>query len=181
MQTTVEQIRLSGKTALAEIYQEYRKEFIRWAINNHQCEDDEAKDIYQATIISFYENVVNGKLIELNSSFKTYIFAIGKNKIREMKRKQGKHSVLSETPDIPEEIEELADPELLNLAGLSLDRIGEPCRSLLQEFYYYGSSMTNIVQKLGYKNEDAAKSQKYKCLVRLRAIFKDLQVRVIGI
>ena len=98
-----------------------------------------------------------------------------------MKRKQGRHSILNETPDIPEEIEELADPGLINLASLSLDRIGEPCKSLLQEFYYHGSSMAIIVQKLGYKNEDAAKSQKYKCLVRLRAIFKDLQVRETGI
>jgi RNA polymerase sigma-70 factor (ECF subfamily) len=181
MPTSVEQLRLSGKAAIAELYQEHRKEFIRWAKNSYQCEDDEAKDIYQATIISFYENVVSGKLIELSSSFKTYIFAIGKNKIREMKRKKGKHGILNETPDIPEEIEELADPELINLAGVSLDRIGEPCKSLLQEFYYHGSSMTSIVEKLGYKNEDAAKSQKYKCLVRLRAIFKDLQLRVIGL
>lgn len=98
-----------------------------------------------------------------------------------MKRKQGKHSSLDGTQDFPEEIEELADPELIQLVTLSLDRIGEPCKSLLKEVYYQRSSMTAIAKQLGYKNEDAAKSQKYKCLVRLRTIFKDLQIKVIGV
>ena len=181
MFSIVEQIKLSGKGALANLYQEHRKEFILWAINSHHCDEDDAKDIYQTTIISFYENVVGGKLSELSSTPKTYLFAIGKNKIREMQRNKGKRSSLEENHDIPDEIEELSDPALLQLTILSLKQIGEPCKSLLQEVYYHQSSMSAIVAKLSYKNEDAAKSQKYKCLVRLRKIFKDLQIKTIGV
>jgi len=180
MFSIVEQIKLSGKGALAKLYQEHRKEFILWAIKSHHCDEDDAKDIYQATIISFYENVMSGQLSELSSSPKTYLFAIAKNKIREMQRTKGKRSTLEENYDIPEEMEEISDPELLRLTMLSLKQIGEPCKSLLQEVYYHQSSMSAIVTKLSYKNEDTAKSQKYKCLIRLRKIFKDLQIKQLG-
>ena len=177
MPSIVEQIRESGKEALSMLYQEHRKEFILWAIHKYQCDEDEAKDIYQATIVSFYENVVNGRLTELSSSYKTYLFGIGKNKIREMYRAKGKQSKLDDGHDLPEEADDAIDPRLLELAMRSLDKIGEPCKSLLQEVYYHKSPMSRIVERLGYKNEDAAKSQKYKCLVRLRTIFKDLQLK----
>jgi RNA polymerase sigma-70 factor (ECF subfamily) len=177
MWSIVEEIKLSSKEALAKFYKEHRREFILWAKNNHQCEEDDAKDIYQATIVSFYENVVSGHLSELSSSSKTYLFAIGKNKIREMQRKRGKHITLEDGQDFLDEPEEIIDPSLLKLVDISLNRLGEPCKSLLQKVYYHKNSMATIVETLGYKNEDAAKSQKYKCLLRLRTIFKEFQIK----
>jgi RNA polymerase sigma factor, sigma-70 family len=178
MPTLIDLIHTDRTEALSKIYQEYRTEFIAWAIKNYGCSADEAKDSYQNAIIILYENVVSGKLTELNSSAKTYLFAVGKNKIRELKRHESKKEVFDQATELPaEEEQEVFTPEAVQLALNSLEQLGEPCKSLLQEFYYHKSTMTQIMEKLGYKNEDTAKNQKYKCLVRLRKIYNELQVK----
>jgi hypothetical protein len=53
----------------------------------------------------------------------------------------------------------------------ALKKIGEPCKSLLEAFYINKKSMPEIAASFGYTNSDNAKTQKYKCLVRLKKIF----------
>jgi hypothetical protein len=52
-----------------------------------------------------------------------------------------------------------------------MQRIGEPCKSLLQAFYIEKKSMPEIAVAFGYTNADNAKTQKYKCLIRLKKLF----------
>lgn len=53
----------------------------------------------------------------------------------------------------------------------ALDRLGEPCRSIIEDFYIKNHSMDEIRGKFGYTNADNAKNQKYKCLQRLKKLF----------
>jgi hypothetical protein len=53
----------------------------------------------------------------------------------------------------------------------ALKKIGEPCKSLLEAFYMEKKSMPEIASAFGYTNADNAKTQKYKCLVRLKKLF----------
>jgi hypothetical protein len=53
----------------------------------------------------------------------------------------------------------------------AMNKIGEPCKSLLEAFYIQKKSMPEIAASFGYTNADNAKTQKYKCLVRLKKIF----------
>ena len=53
----------------------------------------------------------------------------------------------------------------------ALGKIGEPCKSLLEAYYLQKKSMPEIADFFGYTNADNAKTQKYKCLVRLKKIF----------
>jgi hypothetical protein len=55
----------------------------------------------------------------------------------------------------------------------ALESLGEPCRSILKDFYLNSQSMENITEKFGYTNADNAKNQKYKCLKRLKKTFFD--------
>ncbi len=171
-QSIVELIRMHGQEALKNVYLEHRDEFISWARRQMHCSADQAKDAYQQAIIILYENIVNAKLVMLQSSEKTYLFAIGKNKLREMLREDVRFQNLDSIDymELGAE-EEPVDPKKLRHASECLQHLGEPCKRLLEEFYYHQSTMTRIAEKLGYKNEDAAKSQKYKCLARLRKLF----------
>ena len=54
--------------ALAEIYSEFREGFIHWITNTHQCTRDEAIEIFQHSILTFYENVVEGSFEGLKSA-----------------------------------------------------------------------------------------------------------------
>lgn len=53
----------------------------------------------------------------------------------------------------------------------ALDHLGEPCKTIIQDFYMHNLSMQDICEKFGYTNTDNAKTQKYKCLQRLKKIF----------
>jgi RNA polymerase sigma factor (sigma-70 family) len=177
MPTLIELIRSNRTEALSKIYEEHRIEFIAWAIKTFNCTTDEAKDSYQNAIIILYENIVGGKLTELNSTLKTYLFAIGKNKLRELKREETKKESLEVVPQLVDEEETALSSHEIALAVDCLKQLGEPCQSLLQEFFYHKSTMVQIMEKFGYKNEDTAKNQKYKCLVRLRKIFHERNAR----
>lgn len=61
-----------------------------------------------------------------------------------------------------------ADFQLMETA---LARIGEPCKSLLEAYYLQKKHMQEIAADFGYTNADNAKTQKYKCLMRLKKLF----------
>lgn len=175
MDSIIAGLRAEGKSALDALYKDNRSAFLNW-VTKFGCTPEEAKDAYQSAVLTFYENIADGKLKELNSSVKTYLFAIGKYKIMEMKRASGKLTgmeFLEDTlPNIPEE-EGLADPSQLSQVTLCLEKLGEPCATLLKEFYYHNRSMEEISALLDYKTTDSAKNQKYKCLVRLRKLYTE--------
>ena len=79
-----------SEQGLKEIYTSYRNEFLLWAVRHHSCTMDEAMDVFQQSVIIFYENIVSGKLTEITTQVKTYIFSIGKNKILELLRSKKK-------------------------------------------------------------------------------------------
>jgi DNA-directed RNA polymerase specialized sigma24 family protein len=56
----------------------------------------------------------------------------------------------------------------------ALNQLGEPCRTLLEDYYFQDLSMQLITEKFGYTNADNAKNQKYKCLMRLKKLFFSL-------
>ena len=171
----IEQIKEGDKSQLESIYKAYKIEFVAWITRNYSCSEEEAKDVYQFAILTFYDNISNGKLIELRSSVKTYLFAIGKNKILEQKKSAARYIDKDENEivDVPEMDNWDSDlrESSLNLVEHCLEKLGEPCKSMLQLYYYHGMSMDEIAEKMNYKNRSTTKNLKYKCINRLRKIY----------
>jgi DNA-directed RNA polymerase specialized sigma24 family protein len=71
--------------------------------------------------------------------------------------------------------EDIEDHERINtefnMMERSINSLGEPCKSLLDAFYIQKRSMQEISASFGYTNADNAKTQKYKCLMRLKKLF----------
>jgi RNA polymerase sigma factor (sigma-70 family) len=171
-------VRSGDPSGLSFVYEKYRREFINWVRKFGRCDADDASEFYQATILIFYENVSNGKLSELQSSLKTYLFGIGKNLVMQEYRKNVRREkvraeylielhVRSTTQELQQEEMDLA------LVHRCFERIGDPCNTLLSLFYFHQKSMEEITDELGYKNTDTAKNQKYKCMERLRKLVED--------
>ncbi len=177
----IEKIKNGDTKQLANIYKAHRFEFITWITNQYSCSNDEAKDLYQMAIITLYDNIKSNRLNKLNSSIKTYLFAIGKNKILEQRKssyrfvKQSDHEVL----DVPEIGRwENDDYEArLQMVEDCLHNLGEPCRTLLELYYFHNMTMEEIAKRLQHKNTDTSKNVKYKCLRRLRKIYHTEFVR----
>jgi RNA polymerase sigma factor (sigma-70 family) len=172
--TTLDQLRKNGQEALAAVYKEHRADFIHWITSQYTCGEEQAKDLYQQSIIVFYENVVSGKLKVLTSSVKTYLFSIGKNKYKELVRQQAKSSQLN-AQDFPLEHDPSSESMLQRIEHC-IERLGEPCRSLLIQFYYHQETMEQLAARFDYKNVETAKNQKYKCLERLRKMVKEAEL-----
>jgi len=170
----IEEIRNGNNTQLAEVYKAYRSEFVGWASSHYQCGKEEARDIYQASIIALYDNIINEKLHQLNGSVKTYLFAIGKNKIMELRRADKKIDLTQEVQNL--EVADEPDKEKqekenhLKIVQRCLEKLGEPCRTMLELFYYNGTNLDALAEMLHYKNGDTVKNLKSRCLLRLREL-----------
>ena len=172
----IEDIRSGSRERLAQVYKDHRISFIEWMCASQNIPVDEATEIYQQTILIFYENIVNGRLTELKSNIRTYLFAIGKNKVNELRRHQTRNSSFQDyhANMADEGIEEKKKKEgMISLSRKCLELLGDPCRKLLELYYYHRKNMQQIAEEMGYKNENSTKNQKYKCLEKLRVMFKN--------
>jgi RNA polymerase sigma factor (sigma-70 family) len=170
-------IKNGDKKELAEVYKAHRSEFVGWATSRYQCSKEEARDIYQSTIIIFYDNIMRERLQELNGSVKTYLFAIGKNKILELRRGDQKfnlnvdpHSMVIEDGFDDDKIKREAE---LSIVQKCLEKLGEPCRTMLELYYYHETGLEKLAEMLHYKNGDTVKNLKSRCLTRLRELVMD--------
>lgn len=164
---------------LTELYKRYFPVVLHLVTSNSGTEDD-AKDIYQEALIVLYEKVTEGSL-ELHCQLKTYLYSIGRRLWLKQLSLRNRNSPMQSGIDLvdtdsPVSVdEELTEQEVrdrqFELMADSLDRLGEPCRTLLEDFYIRHLSMQDITDKFGYTNADNAKTQKYKCLMRLKRLF----------
>lgn len=164
---------------LTQLYRRYFPMVLHLVLNNSGSEDD-AKDIYQETLVVLYEKV-SADSLELNCQLKTYIYSVSRRLWLKQLARQGRatsgrtSSELVETELAAPVDDDLAEHEVrdrqFDLMADSLAKLGEPCRTLLEDFYIQHFSMQQITEKFGYTNTDNAKTQKYKCLTRLKRLF----------
>lgn len=137
--------------------------------------EDDAKDIFQESVIVLYNKVKSGSF-ELSSKLKTFIYSVSRRLW--LKRLNQKSRYLNNIQDFENIIPVEQDLEYhkekdnqFRMMEQALNRLGEPCRSIIEDFYIHHSSMLDICEKFGYTNADNAKNQKYKCLQRLKKLF----------
>lgn len=171
--TLIQRIQTGDYAALEQVYVTYREEFFRWIFKQYACPYDDIQDIYQQSILVLYENVTGDRVTNFNSSIKTYLFAIGKNKYFELTRDKHKQGIeIKESMEPSEQLQAFDDePENYSELNKSLNELGSPCRDILELYYYHKKSMQQIAEKLELKNTDTAKNMKYKCLKRLKLLY----------
>ncbi len=172
----IQRIKNGDGRALGEFYEKHREEFAGWAYKKFGIQNEEAMDVYQDTILIFKENIESEKLNELKSTAKTYLFAIGRNKCLEWLRGQGKtvssesalHPVVDEGDGDLEE--KKAKEKILETVEKNLKELTEKCQRILELFYYKDYSMEQIAEEMDYDTTNSAKTQKHKCMKRLRQL-----------
>lgn len=143
-------------------------------INNNGSYDD-ARDIFQETMIVLYEKSKSGDF-ELNCQLKTYIYSVARRlwlkKLSRSQRFVQDIGNVAETVPVEEDLEihEQQNNDFTMMEH-AMSGLGEPCKSLLEAYYLQKRNMADIAARFGYTNADNAKNQKYKCLSRLRKLF----------
>jgi RNA polymerase sigma factor (sigma-70 family) len=138
---------------------------------------EEAYDVFQDSMTILYEKAKANDL-ELTCKLNTYLTSIAKHiwmrKLSSKKRQS--FTILHDDVDyqvaVEDDVNRFVEFEK-NVSKLStcFEQIGEPCNSILKAFYVQNKSMNAIAEEFGYTNPENAKTQKYKCLNRIRKLF----------
>lgn len=162
--------------SLEIIYSENFPVVLRMILQHNGSEDD-AKDVFQEAIIVLYEKVQKNDFT-LSSRLKTFLYSVCRHLwLKKVQRTYGLYSLSPELEEVipaTEELEEhyAKDQEFRIMEG-AMGSIGQPCQTILEDYYLHKKSMQEIAEKFGYTNAENAKNQKYKCLMRLKKLFFD--------
>jgi RNA polymerase sigma factor (sigma-70 family) len=161
------------KKAIETIYKENFGLVQALVLNNNGSADD-AKDIFQEAMIVLYQKAQSGSF-ELNCQLKTFVYSVCRRLWLKRLMYQNRYSLYENHEQFVVVDEEVEDHEQkaaeFSLMEKAMNNIGEPCKSLLEAFYMQKKGMQEIAADFGYTNADNAKTQKYKCLMRLKKIF----------
>lgn len=138
------------------------------------------EEIYDDAILALYTNVKEGKLKKLTCSLQTYINRIGEHKAIDIIRKTQiatEELPEYETLDYCDSTEEywlaegdsMEEERKFTIYSL-IDKLVEPCKKILFSFYYDHCSMEVIAQTMGMANSDVAKTQKNRCMGKVKRV-----------
>lgn len=172
----IEGLKNNDELVLSHLYKKFFSIILKHILNNNGTEE-EAQDVYQESIIVLYQNAQKPEFT-LNCALQTYIYSIARRLwLKQLNKNSNVYKIDSnneglEFADVSEEINEYQEKELhISKMNESLESLGEPCKTLILDFYVQQLSMEDISEKFGYTNADNAKNQKYKCLQRLKRLF----------
>ncbi len=183
-QKWLQDLQAGNDAALQQLYIFYRNNFIKWLTHKTSCDETLALDVFQESVLALYRNVQQGKLTHFEKSIRSYLFTIGKYLyLQKIRKKQITTTEITWEAEIspavslaPDEsvIQNEQQKLLLNL----LQKMKEPCHSILHAFYYQNKSIKEIAQQLNYQNSNVVKVQKARCMSRLRIKAKKIEEKL---
>lgn len=165
------------KKTLKKVYAENREPFIAFA-RKFSLPLEDILDVYQDVIVVLQEQIIEGKLKSLTCSMRTYLFSIGKHMLYEKVRLKNKTSDVPISTSTEYRYQEIVtdflndknDEHLKKLKTLFL-KLGKKCQEVLTLYYYRGYTNDEIATSLKYENKNVVKSQKSRCLRKLKELF----------
>lgn len=163
----LERIAKGDERALDYLYQKHYKMMTNMVLKNNGTED-EAKDVYQETLLAFWQKAASGKLV-LTSKISTFLYSICLNQWRKELDRKSRHT--KEEVD-SEEYQTHDQNERYQIVMKCIGDLGDTCKRILTYYYFDGLNMTDIAEKLNFANTDTAKTKKYKCKKKLDSLIK---------
>ena len=142
-----------------------------------------AKDVYQDAFITVWQHVKNDRFVpKNNTAIQGYLYRIAKNKWMDVLRSKAfKNSKPLNTETLRviknDEVENTDfDNTKLKATMTAFKNLGEPCKSLLRQFYFDKKSMKEIAAELKL---DAAstRNKKYRCVQKLRELALKINIQ----
>ena len=155
---------------LEDLYLECREQFLLWIVLDYNIRKEDAKDLFQDAMVIFVMKVQKGEITTLNSSVKTYIYGVGKQLIKNQTKtkcnREFRHLQYYTRTDKYNNNQ--VDNEKLDLIIAEINGMQNPCKSILQQFYFDYLTLEEIALYLGCKSSKSVKVQKYRCLNTLK-------------
>lgn len=166
-------IKSGDRVALKQVYQTHWP-MVRTLVCNNSGSEDDAKDVFQEAIMVLHRNICETEF-ELTSKLKTYIYAVARRLWLKQLSRNSRYTGNVNDNERFQELEAETDAEektaeMKVVIRKSMKELGEPCQTILTDFFYGGLTMEEIAEKMGYTNAANAKNQKYKCFKRFKKI-----------
>ena len=174
----LQQLQQGDEEALVTLYEANRHMIGDFLSRNNGTEDD-TDDMLQEALVILWERVRSGRF-DHRAQLSTFIFATVKNiwlqRLARKKKEKRTDIDLNATIDTGQDaLERLIECEETAIVREALDRIGDPCKTLLLLFYWEERPMQEIARHMGFANADTVKSKKYQCKKELKKILLHLQ------
>lgn len=147
-------------------------------MKKYRLTEEHALDVYGDTIIAIGSQIKNGKF-RGESKLSTYLFRIFNNrclnKVRDLKTKQ--LDLVDEMPDYPEAgktiLQSMIHQETFDALLAFMDKLGERCKEIILLADYYGFSMDEIAEKIGFQTGRSVSAQKSRCRSQLKTLIAE--------
>ena len=159
---------------ITRLYSKYFR-YLHQGKKKHDISEEEAKDAYSDAVIAVAEQIAANKF-RGESKLSTYLYRIFYYKCVDIIRQRPtlRKVALQEAEDFerpePDALDQLVQEEQLGELEQYLKQIGVKCRQLLLDWGYWGYSMGEIAERMGFKDNKSAISQKHKCMKKLKSI-----------
>lgn len=172
----------SDPKEVSKLYYSNRATFLNFG-KKYGLGYDDLLDIYQEAFMALRKHAINGKLDNVKSSLKTYLFGIGKFMIFDLLKEKKKtvtyqatlHPIHNAINMIDVEIEgdELTVEQ--QLLRTHFKKLGKKCQEVLTLFYARGLTIDEIVEFTDYTQSSVVRSQKSRCIRTLKEMIKSSQ------
>jgi len=169
----------SNSKEISNLYYENRDAFFNFG-KKYGLDYDDLSDIYQEAFIALRKHALTGKLNSVKSSLKTYLFGICKFMIFDLLKERSKNASYDPSIHVKHDIIEPvffeSDNKVLTIEQQLLKthfkKLGKKCQIVLTLFYSRGLTIDEIVEHTDYTNSGVVRSQKSRCLKRLKEMIK---------
>ena len=164
-----------NQEVLNELYKSILPKVNTYILNNSGNTED-AKDIFQDAVVSFFHAVKTGRF-DRDKSIDAYIYTIAKNawmnKVRKDKNLKFKETLPDENP-IPEsnQLELLITKERQEAFQMVFKQLGSQCKEIMKLSIYENLPPRKIMERLGLSSIEVTRTTAYRCRKKLTELVK---------
>lgn len=155
------------------LYNKYQGRILGMVRKNSGNEED-ALDVFQEGLIALWTNISQGKFqAGQKAKIATYLYTLCRNILISRLRKRTYTQPIEDHPKAQavEAEEGLEYHRRIERLEQNFEKLGASCKKLLLLFYYQKASLQEIAVQMDW-TEKTAKNTKYRCMKKLRAIYK---------
>jgi DNA-directed RNA polymerase specialized sigma24 family protein len=177
-----ERLKYGGEKEIRILYEAFLTAFVRYISSAFRCSQSKAAEIYPEAFSILYFNIKQGKLAgPLTSTMQTYLNSTGWNLYhRRFLDKYNRDKVLSDPSELTHPSRSLVDEAILQqerafYVRAFLEKLGEPCKSLLYQVYYDERSFGELSASMALP-ETTLRKRKFDCLGKLRKMMDNYKL-----
>lgn len=187
---------VNDQSAIAGFYDRVYPQFVLYFRNKYSKLEDYSMDLFHDSFMAMYDNILCGKLTpgNLTSSLYQYLLGIAIRKMQATDRKTheldkvpiyhiGPEDEVTIDKKVQKKLMEEADTEesekkleeLKDFVERAVSELTPPCDELLRHFYWDRMSGNEIAATMNYSNADSVKTQKSKCMKKIKPIVEQFR------